>query len=119
MATIIEPAAEVYWDAVGTIEDSTGVTALYPRSAEEWVTVRNSAYAVAESGNLLMMAPRALDQDDWMRLSVAMIDAGKKAIKAAEARDTAAVFNVGAELYETCTACHARYAIGTLRPNAK
>ena len=119
MTSVVEPAAEVYWDAVGSVEDSSGVTALYPKTPEEWDTVRNSAYVVAESGNLLMMPSRAIDQGDWMALSVAMIDASKRAIKAAEARDTSAVFNAGADLYETCTACHARYAIGTLRPNAK
>ena len=119
MASILEPAAELYWDAVGTIVDSSGVTAIHPRTPEAWDAVRNSAFVVAESGNLLMMPPRARDQGEWMRLSVAMIEAGKKAIKAAEARDTAAVFNVGAELYETCTACHASYAIETLRPNAR
>ena len=119
MAAILEPAADVYWDAVGTIEDSAGVTALYPRTAEQWTAVRNSAYVVAEAGNLLMMPPRARDQGEWMRLSLAMIETGKRAIKAAEARDTAAVFNVGAELYDTCTACHSRYAIEQLRPNAK
>lgn len=119
MATILEPAAEVYWDAVGTIEDSTGVTALYPRSAEEWEAVRNSAYVVAEAGNLLMMPPRARDRGDWITMSVAMIRAGQRAIAAAEARDTAAVFDVGAELYETCTRCHGRYAIELMRPNAR
>ena len=49
MASIVEPAAEVYWDAVGSVEDSTGITAMYPRSPEAWDTVRNSAYVVAES----------------------------------------------------------------------
>lgn len=119
MASVVEPAAELYWDAVGSVDDSTGTTAIFPRSPDEWDIVRNSAYVVAESGNLLMMAPRALDQGEWMTLSRAMLDAGQRAIKAAEARDTSAVFNVGAELYETCTNCHARYAVGLLRPNAK
>lgn len=119
MARVLEPAAEVYWDAVGTIEDSTGVTAIYPRTPEAWDAVRNSAYVVAESGNLLMMPPRARDRGEWLTLSLAMIDAGKRAIAAAEARDTAAVFNVGAELYQTCTDCHARYAVEQLRPNAR
>ena len=119
MASVVEPAAELYWDAVGSVDDSSGTTAIFPISPEEWDVVRNSAYVVAESGNLLMMAPRALDQGEWMTLSRAMIDAGQRAIKAAEARDTSAVFNVGAELYETCTNCHARYAVGLLRPNAK
>ena len=119
MASVVEPAAEVYWDAVGSVEDSTGITALYPRSPEEWDVVRNSAYVVAESGNLMMMSPRARDQAEWMTLTRAMIETGKRAIKAAEAHDTAAVFGVGAELYDTCTNCHQRYSIGQPRPVAK
>jgi hypothetical protein len=119
MARVLEPAADVYWEAVGTIEDSTGVKALYPRTAEQWDAVRNSAYVVAEAGNLLMMPPRARDQGEWMTLSLGMIKAGQRAIQAAEARDTAAVFNAGAEVYDTCTACHSRYAIAQVRPNAK
>lgn len=119
MASVVEPAAELYWDAVGSVDDSSGTTAIFPRTPEAWDIVRNSAYVVAESGNLLMMAPRAVDQGEWMTLSRAMLDAGQRAITAAEARDTSAVFNVGAELYETCTNCHARYAVGLLRPNAK
>ena len=119
MARVVEPAAEVFWDAVGSVEDSTGLTLLSPRSTEEWDRVRNSAYVVTESGNLMMMAPRARDRGEWMKLSRAMIESGKRAIAAAEARDTAAVFNVGAELYETCTNCHTFYAIGQPRPSDK
>lgn len=119
MAHVVEPAAEVFWDAVGSIEDSTGVTSLAPRSNDEWDLVRNSAYVVTESGNLMMMAPRARNEAEWMKLSRAMIESGKRAIAAAEARDTTAVFDVGAELYATCTACHAFYAIGQPRPADK
>lgn len=117
MAFVLEPAAEVFWDAVGSVEDSTGLTEFAPRSSAEWDRVRNSAYVVAESGNLLMMAPRARDQAEWMDLSRAMIEAGRRAIKAAEARDTVAVFDAGAELYATCTSCHARYSVGQPRPS--
>ena len=119
MKHVVEPAAEVLWDAVGVIEDSSGVTSLAPRSDAEWELVLNSAYVVTESGNLMMLAPRARDQQEWMRLARAMIASGKRAIKAVEAKDTTAVFDVGAELYESCTSCHAFYAIGQQRPSDK
>jgi hypothetical protein len=119
MASVLEPAAEVYWDAVGTIIDENGVTEIQPKTIEEWDAVRNSAYVVAESGNLLMMSSRAKDGGDWMQMSRALINVGQKAIRAAEARDKAAVFDVGAEVYDACTACHAKYAVETLRPNAQ
>ncbi len=87
-----------------------------PRSSrqttEEWDAVRNAAYVVAESGNLLMMSSRAKDGGDWMTMSQALIDVGQRAIRAAESHDKTAVFDVGAEVYDACTNCHAKYALG-------
>ena len=117
MASVVEPAAEVYWDAVGTIIDANGITEIEPTTTEEWDAVRNAAYVVAESGNLLMMSSRAKDGGDWMTMSQAMIDVGQRAIRAAESHDKTAVFDVGAEVYETCTNCHAKYALEIQRPN--
>jgi hypothetical protein len=116
MATIVEPAAEVYWDAVGWIVDASGTTEIRPGSPEEWEAVRNAAFVIAESGNLLMMEGRALDQGPWIGMAEAMVDAGRRAIQAAEIRDEQAVFDMGAEVYFTCTNCHAAYAVGTLNP---
>ena len=119
MATVVEPAAEVYWDAVGWIIDASGTTEIRPGSPEEWEAVRNAAFVIAESGNLLMMEGRAVDQDAWIALSRSLIDVGRRAIEAAEARDEMAVFDMGAEVYYVCTACHSTYALETLRPNAR
>lgn len=119
MATVIEPAADLYWDAVGTVDDSTGSTSFAPETAEEWATVSNNAMIVAESGNLLMMDPRARDRDQWMVLSRAMVEAGKQAVAAANAHDTAAVFNAGAALYESCSRCHAVYLVKAPPPKTQ
>lgn len=117
MTAVLEPAAEVYWDAVGTIVDQSGVQEIAPATDEEWIAVRNAALVVAESGNLLMLDRRAVDRGPWMTLSRALVEAGKRAITAAESRDPAAVFEVGGQVYESCTACHAAYALETLRPS--
>jgi hypothetical protein len=119
MDTIMEPAAEVYWDAVGIIVDEKGEHHIEPRTIEEWDAVRNAAYVVAESGNLLMMPTRARDGGEWMDASRLMIEAARKAIRAAEARDKDAVFDVGAEMYDSCTNCHAKYSPDIVRPNAR
>jgi hypothetical protein len=119
MASIMEPAAEVYWDAVGIIVDEKGEHHLEPTTVEEWDAVRNAAYVVAESGNLLMMPARAKDGGEWMAASQRMIEAAQKAIRAAEARDKDAVFDVGAELYDACTNCHSKYSPDIVRPNAR
>jgi hypothetical protein len=119
MASIMEPAADEYWDAVGIVLDAKGEHQIAPQTVEEWEAVRNNAYVFTEAGNLLMMWPRAMDGGDWMTLSQAFIDAGQKAIRAAEARDKTAVFDAGAEVYEACTNCHAKYAVELQKANLR
>lgn len=111
MTSVIEPAADEYWDAVGTVLDSEGVHEIAPQTQEDWDAVRNHAYVITEAGNLLMMPTRAKDNGDWMKFSQALIDTGLKAVRAAEARDKNAVFDAGAEVYDACTQCHAKYAL--------
>ena len=117
MAGVVEPAAEVYWDAVGVIVDSAGEHQLAPQTDEEWLAVRAAAYTVAEAGNLLMMPERALDQGAWIAMSQALVEAGQRALEAADARSLDGVFDMGAEMYFVCTNCHGTYALETLRPN--
>jgi hypothetical protein len=109
MARIVDPAADTYWDAVGWIVDTTGTTYVHPDSDEEWETVRDAALVVAESGNLLMMEGRRLDDGPWMGMAQSMVDVGRRAIEMAEARNEQGVFDVGAEIYFACLNCHSRY----------
>lgn len=117
MNAVIEPAAEVYWDAVGSIIDENGVDEFAPDTAAEWQAVRNAAVILAESGDLLMIDSRALDPERWSALSEAMNAAGSLALQAAESEDSAAVFDAGAEVYFACSACHAEYAPEIVRPS--
>lgn len=110
MRAILEPAADEYWDAVGTIYEPSGTTEIRPHSEADWESIVGRAYVIAESGNLLMLGPRAKDGGEWMALSRALVDVGEKAIRAAEARNPQAVFDVGAEVYDACTNCHAKYS---------
>ena len=119
MQFVVEPAADVYWDGVGTVIDASGVTEFKPETQGEWDALVYSAYTLAESGNLLMIGARPKDGGEWMQMSRALVDAGEKAIRAAEAHNPQAVFDVGAEVYEVCTACHAKYAVELARPNVQ
>ena len=119
MQFVVEPAADLYWDGVGTIVDQTGVTEFKPETEGEWDALVNSAYVLAESGNLMMIGARPKDGGEWMQMSRALVDVGEKAIRAAASHNPQAVFDVGAEMYETCTACHAKYAVELGRPNAQ
>lgn len=86
-----------------------GVAAEAPQDDAGWERVQANAYAVAESGNLLMTGMRPVNQDDWMAHARAMIAAAVNAARAAAARDADAVSDAGNALYETCDGCHARY----------
>jgi hypothetical protein len=119
MVSVLEPAADEYWDGVGTIIDNTGTTEIRPETNEDWDALVNHAYVIAESGNLLMMGSRPKDGGEWMQMSRALVDVGEKAIRAAASHNTQAVFDVGAEVYEVCTACHNKYAVDLARPNAQ
>ena len=111
MRSVLEPAADAYWDGVGTIIDHTGTTEIRPETTEDWDTLVNHAYVIAESGNLLMLGQRPKDGGEWMQMSRALVDVGEKAIRAAEAHNTQGVFDVGAEVYEVCTRCHEKYVV--------
>ncbi len=119
MANIMEPAADEYWDTVGTVIDMEGEHQIAPQTQEEWDAARNNAYVFTEAGNLLMMPTRAKDNAEWMLLAQALIDSGRKAIRAAEAKDTTAVFDTGAEVYEACTNCHTKYSPEIVQANIR
>jgi hypothetical protein len=111
MDYVITPAAEAYWGSVSIIIDMDGVTENFPTSDAEWESVLVAAITLAESGNLLMMPPRALGGDDWMRLSRDMVEAGVVAADAARAQDVDAVFDASEQVYNACQACHNQYLV--------
>jgi hypothetical protein len=116
MQSIVDPAADVVWLSVGTVMTEGRVDEIAPKSVEEWDHVRNAAWVLTESGNLLMMGSRAKDTGDWMKWSQQLIDVGQKAVRMAEARDKEGTFTVGGEIYDVCTNCHAEYNIDLRKP---
>jgi len=109
MEMVIDPAADIVWESVGTIVTLDGTEEIFPRSDEEWSTVRNSAMVLAESGNLLMVGDRAKGEGPWMIMSQALVEAGMVALEAAESKDPEAVFAVGEQIYNACETCHVLY----------
>ena len=112
MAHMIDPAADAVWDAVGIVLTADGVDEWRPETDEDWAVVMNGAVTITESANLLMMGPRARDQDTWMRMAQGMVDAGLLAVEAAEARDADAIFALGEDIYNACDRCHNLYWVG-------
>jgi hypothetical protein len=115
MESVIAHAAEVYWESVQVTVDAAGTHERYPQTDEEWESVWAAALALAESGNLLMMTPRAVDNGAWMQFSRSLVEAGVEAAAAAQAHDVDRVFGAGEQVYNVCAGCHARYAEGLQR----
>lgn len=112
MAKIIDPAADIVWDAVGTIISEESVEEWYPDTEDEWLIVEGSAMTIAESGNLLMLGDRARDQDLWMQKAQALVDAGMLAYEAAQSRNVDSLFEIGETVYNACDSCHSVYWVG-------
>jgi|SRR5439155_9186533 len=117
MQAVVDPSADIIWEAVKTIDSPAGTEEIRPKNQEEWAAVRNAAVAVAESGNLLMLVPRAKDGGEWMKRAQEMIDTGEKAIRAAEAKNAEQLFTVGGDIYDSCSNCHRQYMDAIVNAN--
>ena len=109
MNGITGPAATVVYDAVGYVVTAEGMEETVPQNDEEWAVIANNAAALVESGNLLLLGDRAVDDGDWVTITRALIEAGTTALHAAEAQDVEGILAIGADINTTCDDCHAQY----------
>jgi hypothetical protein len=112
MNWVLDPQADIVWASVATIVTEEGTEEIAPKTDEEWAAIRNAAATILETGNSLMLEGRAVNQDDWIQKTQAMIDATKVVLGAIEAKDAPAVFTAGSDLYLACSGCHAAYIFG-------
>jgi hypothetical protein len=109
MNGIVAPGANAVFNAVSTTVSQKGIEEVFPRNDDEWAALGNSAAGLAEAGNLMMIEGRAVDNGDWIAMSRQLIDAGKLALKAVEAKSTEQVLTAGEKVNESCDNCHAKY----------
>lgn len=109
MSAVIDPNADILWDSVKTIMTVDGTEEIRPHSEAEWTALHNSAVVLAESGNLLMMVPRAKDTDQWMKAAQALVDTSEAAMKAIDGRNAEQLFTAGGDIYNACSSCHQKY----------
>jgi basic membrane lipoprotein Med (substrate-binding protein (PBP1-ABC) superfamily) len=109
MDNVMERQADIVWNAVGTIVTAEGVEERRPKTDEEWQALKAAAINLTETGNLLMIAPRAQDGDRWMQNVQKMMAQGERMIAAIDRKNPQDVFDVGSDLYDTCTTCHMQY----------
>ena len=111
MAYLLNPAAEAIWDSAGYVITEEGEFNLEPTDQEGWDKVKHGAKVISESSYLLSMPNRAVDNVQWVALSMALKGMGERALEAAENEDSEELFKVGADLYQVCVACHQAYWI--------
>lgn len=112
MAAVLEKQSNIVWESVGEVHTLEGIEEKRPRTDEEWQHIRDAAVTIAESANLLMVPPRAQDDEEWMAASAGVISEGERMIAAIDRRSTKDVFDIGADLYEACVRCHRQYMPG-------
>lgn len=148
MEGIIDPAADVLFDAVAIDVTAAGVSKTAPATDEQWKHVRRNALLLAEATNLLKMpgrlvAPptpiagleneppglgdltppeiqRLIDSDPatFNRLAQGLADAAQLALKAADARNVDDLFASGEPIDQACENCHIRYWYPKEKPPA-
>lgn len=112
MKGIVDPAAATVFNAVGSTVTAAGIEERAPKTDAEWEALGNSAAALIESGNLLLMGSRAVDQGEWVKMSRAMIESGQVVLKAVAAKDPDGVLAAGEGVNISCDTCHRTYQRG-------
>ena len=109
MAHLLTPASEAIWESSGYVITEEGEFSLEPTNEEEWDRVLYGAKVITESASLLSIPSRSKNRNEWIVFAGLLEEVGHKAFRAAEKKDVEALFEVGAELYQVCVACHQVY----------
>ena len=131
MESIIDPTADVIWGAVGTVVEKENIQEKSPKTPEDWLDVRRAAVRIIEGGNLLMMPRREaapagtksevpgveLEPAEMTALikkkrksfdsfAKALQDLGVEVLRASDAKDAAALIEIGGRMEDVCEGCH-------------
>jgi hypothetical protein len=124
MRGILFPASNVVFAAQGddpakypAAKDPASATDLLASSYGKWTAVENSAMALAESANLLMLPGRKcangvtvpIGNPDWAKFVQGLRDAGRKAYAAAQAKDQDKILDAADVMTTACANCHDKY----------
>jgi len=98
-------------------DTSAGASATYASVYGGWQAVENSALALSETVNLIMIPgrlcengkPAPVDQEDYKKFAAVLADAGKAAYKAAQSKNLDAMVDVSGTVSEACAMCHEVY----------
>jgi cytochrome c553 len=94
-----------------------GATATFKNVYGGWQEVENSALALSESANLILIPgrlcengrPVPVDQPDFRAAAEALAEAGRAAYKAAQAKSMDEIISVSETVAAACSQCHEPY----------
>lgn len=134
MHTMVEPSANLIWNAVAVNVTLAGTEIRAPETDEEWDAVRNGAISLREATNLILMEGRTVaypgqrsanpetelepeqilalidgDREAWAENVHGLYDAVEVVLKAIEAKDADQLSEAGAGLDTVCENCHLKY----------
>lgn len=111
-----DPAAKNAIDRSST-EAAGGATGVYSSVYGGWQQVENSAIALSETANLLMIPgrlcenglPVPLQQEAYRKAAEGLVAAGEAAYKAAQAKNLEAMVEISGTVSDACLDCHEKY----------
>lgn len=109
MTAIVTPASNAIFQSVQTNVTQKGVEEIFPRNEDEWAALGAQAAVLGEAGTMLMTEGRAVDRNDWITMSQAMVDAAKQTLKAVQDKKPEDVLTAGERVNTSCDNCHERY----------
>ena len=134
MDSIVDPSADVLWEAVATTITAAGTEQRAPQTDEEWVNLRRRTVQLIEATNLLLIPGRHVarpgekaedpkiqlgpeqiealineDRQQWTSRAHGLHDAALVAQQAIEARNAEALLDAGDVLDKACESCHITY----------
>lgn len=106
----VQPAAEVYWQAVQYISDESGDREIKPETDADWMQTATAARDLQLSAKQ-MLEPRftAGRGADWADFAQGLMNVAQQAEQAALAKDPEQVLESGGTIYNVCSACHEVY----------
>ena len=134
MDGIVDPKADELWQSVATTISAAGTEERFPKTDEEWKTLRHAAIAMMEGTNLLQMEGRRVakpgvksenpnielepeqiealinqDRAAFIKLAHGLHDAGMAALKAIEAKNVQGLSDAVETIDTACETCHLKY----------
>jgi len=109
MRVPIAPASDAIFNAVVY---TNGQLASAPQTDAQWTGLREQAESLMTSTRTLASLTPEGSPAEWLAQTRALEVAAEQTAKAIDVRSLDGVLEGGGKIYETCTRCHAAYAVG-------